>query len=103
MSRLPRAIRSRGQWPEPSRRPLRGHARGRTARAPRHAQEGIMNRKDEPMTADVSAVEYLYGTRVEWPDDGPEIREVVPFRITRKTAKRIYYVRGKIGHTGRLD
>lgn len=38
-------------------------------------------------------VEYLYGTRVEWPDDGPEIREAVPFRVIRKTAKRVYYVR----------
>lgn len=45
------------------------------------------------MTTEVSAVEYLYGTRVEWPDDGPEIREAVPFRVTRKTAKRVYYVR----------
>lgn len=53
--------------------------------------------------SDVRAVEYLYGTRVEWPDDGPEIREVVPFRVTRKTAKRIYYVRRTLGHTGRLD
>jgi hypothetical protein len=62
-----------------------------------------MTRKDRPMTAEVSAVEYLYGTRVEWPEDGPEIREVIPFRVTRKTAKRVYYVRQKIGHTGRVD
>lgn len=55
------------------------------------------------MTADVSAVEYLYGTRVEWPDDGPEIRETVPFHVTRKTAKRVYYVRRKLGRTGRVD
>lgn len=41
----------------------------------------------------VRAVEYLYGTKVEWPDDGPEIREVVLFRITRKTARRVYYIR----------
>lgn len=52
------------------------------------------------MTTEVSAVEYLYGTRVEWPDDGPEIREAVPFRVTRKTAKRVYYVRRR-GSVGR--
>lgn len=45
------------------------------------------------MTTEVSAVEYLYGTRVEWPDDGPEVRETIPFRVTRRTAKRVYYVR----------
>lgn len=44
-------------------------------------------------SADLGTVEYLYGTRVEWPEDGPEVREAVPFRITRKTAKRVYYVR----------
>ena len=44
-------------------------------------------------STDLGTVEYLYGTRVEWPDDGPEIRETVPFRVTRKTAKRVYYVR----------
>lgn len=57
------------------------------------------------MTAPTSleAVEYLYGTRVEWPEDGPAIREAVPFQVTRKTAKRVYYVRRKLGRTGRVD
>lgn len=52
--------------------------------------------------ADLGTVEYLYGTRVEWPEDGPEIREVVPFRITRKTPKRVYYARQcyRWGRTG---
>lgn len=42
-----------------------------------------------------AAVEYLYGTIHTWLDDGwnTEIREVVPFRITKKTPKRIYYTR----------
>lgn len=47
----------------------------------------------EPQVADAVPVEYLYGTVCYWPDDGPEVREVVPFRVTRKTAKRVYYVR----------
>ncbi len=53
-------------------------------------------------SAGLGTVEYLYGTRVEWPDDGPEIREVVPFRITRKTAKRVFYARQKY-RGGRTD
>lgn len=46
-------------------------------------------------TADAGVIEYLYGTVNYWPDDGygTEVRKVVPFRVTRKTAKRIYYIR----------
>lgn len=52
--------------------------------------------------SDAVPVEYLYGTMVYWPDDGPEVREVRPFRISRKTAKRVYYVRLQT-RSGRVD
>ncbi len=80
----------------PTSRLREHHYRYRCART-REAlgQPGSMTRKDEPVPtpASLGTVEYLYGTRVEWPEDGPEIRETVPFRVTRKTAKRVYYVR----------
>jgi hypothetical protein len=62
-----------------------------------------------PETAGAAAVEYLYGTLHYWPDDGlgTEVREVVPFRITRKTSRRVYYVRHEYGpgdvETGYVD
>lgn len=39
-------------------------------------------------------VEYLYGTRHYVSDDWarPDTRQVVPYRITKRTAKRVYYV-----------
>jgi hypothetical protein len=61
-------------------------------------------------TTDTGRVEYLYAATAWWPE-GPYERvcKVIPFRITRKTPKRIYYVRSErrgedpqIGYVDRL-
>ena len=46
-----------------------------------------------------AAVEYVYGTRYYVPDDAllPEVREVVRYRVTRKTPRRVYYARSQSG------
>jgi hypothetical protein len=62
-------------------------------------QVNSAKRKARPPSgaAGAGVVEYLYGTVHYWPEMSgePEVREVVPFRITRKTPKRIYYVRSE--------
>lgn len=52
------------------------------------------------------AVEYVYGTRHHYPDDWtlPEVREVIAYRVTRRTAARVYYVRDELhGQAGYVD
>jgi hypothetical protein len=54
---------------------------------------------------DAGVVEYLYGT---WWNSEDQVHHVVQFRITKKTAKRIYYLRdwpadGEIGFISRQD
>jgi hypothetical protein len=51
------------------------------------------------MSADVTATEYLYGVDSSVADDSRfyEPPRVVQFRITKKTPKRIYYVRRERG------
>lgn len=52
------------------------------------------------------AVEYVYGTHHRVPDDWtmPEVREVIAYRVTRKTAARIYYIRDEMhGQAGYVD
>jgi hypothetical protein len=65
-------------------------------------------RRARPPSAETGSAPagYLYGTVCYWPDQGPGVRKVVPFRITRKTAKRVYYVRAERGQdvvTGYVD
>ena len=53
-------------------------------------------RKARPASGrtDTGMVEYLYGVSRVWDADARRLKEgIVPFRITKKTAKRIYYVR----------
>lgn len=50
------------------------------------------------MTESPAPVEYLYGVDTNAGDDGPaRSPRVVQFRITKKTPKRIYYVRSLWG------
>lgn len=54
-------------------------------------------------TADLAPIEYLYGTWWSDDDNGYHVMSVIPFRIVKKTAKRIFYVKDWInGETARL-
>ena len=47
-------------------------------------------------STDAGAVEYLYGAYISsWVDDmtGESVERVIPFQITRRTARRVYYIR----------
>jgi hypothetical protein len=64
--------------------------------ASRYLKEiNAMRRKARPPSdeRDTRCIEHVYGTELWWPDGGGEIRRVVPFRVARKTGKRIYYIR----------
>jgi hypothetical protein len=72
-------------------------------------------RKARPASGETSAgvVEYLYGAYwSSWVDDmtGDHHKEVIEFPVTKKTGKRIYYIRGQrsgedpqIGYVSRQD
>lgn len=52
---------------------------------------------------DLAAIEYLYGTYTAEDGDGYVKTRVIPFRIVKKTAERVFYVRDWIhGETERL-
>jgi hypothetical protein len=52
---------------------------------------------------DLAPIEYLYGTYTAEDGDGYVKTRVIPFRIVKKTAKRIFYVKDWIhGETDRL-
>lgn len=62
-------------------------------------------RRNRPPSAETSGapVDYLFGAWWSpWVDDytGEHDRRVIPFRITRKTPKRIYYIRTEAGRSG---
>jgi hypothetical protein len=57
-------------------------------------------------STDAGAVEYVFGTNLYYPDDWTvsEVREAVPYRVTRKTARRVYYLRDELhGQAGYVD
>lgn len=66
-------------------------------------------RKARPASGrtDTGTVEYLYGIGRVWDDDARRLNEgIVSFRITKKTPKRIYYVRrddGEVPQIGFVD
>lgn len=68
----------------------------------RDLNAAVRRAQQAPATTEPGAVGYLYGTRSYLPDDArePEVREIVPFRIARKTPRRIYYVRREDGWDG---
>lgn len=61
--------------------------------------------KPAPETDDTRIVEYLYGTYYYVSDDNrfPDRHGVTEFPITKKTAKRIYYLRERDAGTGFVD
>lgn len=61
--------------------------------------------KPAPDADDARVVEYLYGTYYYVSDDNrfPDRRGVTEFPITKKTAKRIYYLRDDDAGTGFVD
>lgn len=46
-------------------------------------------------------VEHLYGAYAYFSDENTWVRLVTPFRITKRTAKRIYYIRDARDSTGK--
>ena len=53
--------------------------------------------------SDVALIEYLYGTYTGEDLDGQVVTRVIPFRVTKKTPKRVFYVADWIhGTTARL-
>lgn len=55
-----------------------------------------------PDTVDAAPVEYLYGIRDRyWTTDGEP--EIVPFPVTRRTARRVFYLRGRDRGIGSVD
>jgi hypothetical protein len=51
---------------------------------------------------DAAPVEYLYGVERHWGDVEVPYR-VVPFQITRRTEKRVFYLRGRDRGVGSVD
>lgn len=54
-------------------------------------------------TTTLDPVEYLYGTLVYFNDENEWVRRVISHRITKRTAKRIYYRRARTGRVGFVD
>ena len=88
--------------------PARVHMRHDSAR---HALQDINaeRRKARPSngSTDAGAVEYLYRISTYEDADGFLVDKVMPLRITKKTPKRIYYLRderrGRIGYVDRQE
>lgn len=55
-----------------------------------------------PDTVDAAPVEYLFGVERRWGDVEERYR-VVPFQITRRTARRVFYLRGRDRGIGSVD
>jgi hypothetical protein len=62
------------------------------------------------VTSDTTTAEYLYGTHDIEDERGYLVTKVIPFRITKKTPKRIYYVRRegpcgdiRLGYVDRIE
>jgi hypothetical protein len=54
-----------------------------------------------PDTVDATPVEYLYGVERQWGTE--QSYRVIPFQITRRTAKRVFYLRGQGRGVGSVD
>jgi hypothetical protein len=83
-------------------RPDRSVGAGAAASALKRINSARRTARPPSSATDAGPVEYLYGTCYYVPDDArmPEERRVIQFRITRRTAKRIYYIRRERGHDG---